>query len=64
MIRRLFGIILFIPIMCITAIIAMFFVLLTPFVALAMYIVAGKVDLQPYADFSESITFYILDNFY
>jgi hypothetical protein len=64
MIRRLFGIILFIPIMCITAIIAMFFVLLTPFVALAMYIVAGEVDLQPYADFSESITFYILDNFY
>lgn len=64
MIRRLFGIILFIPIMCITAIIAMFFVLLTPFVALAMYIVVGEVDLQPYADFSESITFYILDNFY
>lgn len=64
MIRRLFGIILFIPIMCITAIIAMFFVLLTPFVALAMYIYVGEVDLQPYADFSESITFYILDNFY
>lgn len=64
MIRRLFGIILFIPIMCITAIIAMFFVLLTPFVALAMYIDVGEVDLQPYADFSESITFYILDNFY
>ena len=64
MFSRLLRIIFFIPIMCITAIIAMFFVLLTPFVALSMYLIIGRVELRPYADFSESITFYILDNWY
>ena len=64
MFSRLLRIIFFVPIMCITAIIAMFFVLLTPLVALCMYLIIGKVDLQPYTVFSESITFYILDNWY
>lgn len=64
MFSRLLRIIFFAPIMCITAIIAMFFVLLAPFVALSMYLIIGRVDLRAYTDFSESITFYILDNWY
>ena len=50
--------------MCLTAIIAMFFVLLTPFVALAMWPVVGRVNLEDYAMFAEDIAFYVLDNWY
>lgn len=61
---RFLRLIFFIPVMCLTAIIAMFFVLLTPFVALAMWLVAGRVNLEYYAMFAEDIAFYILDRFY
>lgn len=32
--------------------------------ALTMWITIGRIDLRVYADFSESVVFYILDNWY
>ena len=64
MLNRILKVLFFIPVMSVTAIIAMFFVLLTPFVALTMWITIGRIDLRVYADFSESVVFYILDNWY
>jgi hypothetical protein len=50
--------------MCVTAIIAMFFVLLTPLVALSMWLIIGRVELENYAVFAENVSFYILDKCY
>lgn len=61
---RFLRLIFFIPVMCLTAIIAMFFVVLTPFVALAMWLIIGRVNLENYAVFAENVSFYILDKCY
>ena len=62
--NRFLRLIFFVPVMCITALIAMFFVLLAPFVALAMWLIKGRVNLENYAVFAENVSFYILDNWY
>lgn len=54
----------FIPLMCVSFVIACCFIIAMPFVGLAQIMLKGKADLDDYVYKAEEISFYFLDKFY
>lgn len=54
----------FIPLMCVSFIIACCFIIAMPFVGFAQIMIKGKADLGDYVQKAEEISFYFLDKFY
>lgn len=54
----------FMPLMCVSFVIAFCFIIAMPFVALAQIMIKGKVALDDYVYKAEEMSFYFLDKFY